>query len=673
MRISGFATGMDIEQIVNDLMRAERIPVNKLEQSRQIIQWKMELYREINRKLDTFRNNIFDTVMRQANMLARRATSSNENVATVVASSNAGNTTIRLKVNSLATAASYNSTEKVVKDGEKIDTSRSLWSQADHFAQAIEWETGIVHTKNIQLTSNTAVVDLHSHDIDAEQLKDIVVKVNGKTYKVVTSPDELGEGTVYFNQSNGTLEFSGELRQGTTLRLTYVTDQAAEETFTVSEDEQPKKTFQLSRGAIDVDSLQVSIADGEPLEVVTNRDELEEGKVYVNVETGQLEFASALKDVEMKVTYKQNYVKADITAYDESGEVYDNFIFMANQSLNQVFTELNRSAVNVNGFYDDFQGVVNVSRSITGKYNDEGEEITFGGFFKDVLKLDGEAAVQAQNASVEINGLKTERYSNTFTVSGMTVTIKGTTTGEEEITLSSSIDTDKVFETIKQFVDEYNELIDFINGKLTEQRYRDYPPLTDEQKEAMSEKEIERWEERAKSGLLRNDYTLKNPLYKMRLELYNPVDIHMSTEFRQLSAIGITTSRDYMAHGKLEINEDQLRAAIEQDPEGVFQLFAQDGNTGAEKGIARRLRDTLEQAITAIAERAGGFRGKIANHQFTLGRELNSINDRISNFERRLEKIEERYWRQFNAMELAVQRANQQAEMLYAQLFGFNF
>src|SRR5699024_11006388 len=108
-----------------------------------------------------------------------------------------------------------------------------------------------------------------------------------------------------------------------------------------------------------------------------------------------------------------------------------------------------------------------------------------------------------------------------FTVAGMTITLKDTT--DQVVTLSATTDTDKVVDTITEFVEEYNELIDFVNGKLTEDRHRDYRPLTEEQKEALSDREIEKWEEKARSGLLRNDQALRTPFDRMRLDVYSAV------------------------------------------------------------------------------------------------------------------------------------------------------
>lgn len=676
MRISGLATGMDIDQIVADLMRAERLPVDKMLQERQTLEWKMEDYREINRKLNTFRNNIFDGVIRQANMLAKTVSSTKESAVSATGTSNAGNMSMRIKhISQLAEAASYNSSGKISGES-KVDTSATLRSQRDHFDVGGDWAAGIINEKTITQTGSTNVVSL---DLDEgtsiHNPEHMIVKVNGRSYKVV---QEVGENGLQDNEvllEDGKLTFKDTIDNGTNVSVTYMTENDTE-TFTIPEEDDGRNTFQLSRGGLHADSLKIYVGGSNvPIsaeEIETDRATFEnnqDAKVFVDLETGRIEFKDAQTDV--RVEYAQEYTTARIEAYDTNGnEVSDAFIFTANQSLDQVFNELNRSHVGVNAFYDEYTDKVNVTRTETGRLNKGGNEITFGGFFTEALRLDGEGDGGAKNAKFILNGLETERQSNTFTVSGMTITLKETTGEDEVVTLNSATDTDTVFDTIKDFVEEYNELIDFVNGKLTEDRHRDYAPLTDEQKEALSDREVERWEERARSGLLRNDQALRTPFDRMRVDVYSSVSGELSTEFAHLSSIGITTTNDYMARGKLEIDEDKLRAAIEADAEGVYQLFAADGDTFEEKGIARRMRETLDHGIDSLAERAGGFRGKVTNDQFTLGRSMNRINDRISNFERRLEQIEARYWRQFNAMEAAVQQANAQAESLFSQLYG---
>ncbi|NEU30231.1 flagellar filament capping protein FliD [bacterium LRH843] len=677
MRISGLASGMDTEQMVKDLMRVQRLPIDKMAQQRQVIQWQMDDYREINRKLDTFRNNIFDTVMRAANMQAKKVSSTSENRVTATALSSAGNLSLRIKeVKQLASAASNYSSSEISEAGNKINPAASLGSQS--FGTEVSWEKGIVHRENIVTSEETSKVTLGQKDLI--NTTDMVVKVNGKMYEVFSS-GELTDDQVLLNTAEDgtvTLQFKEPLQKGATVSTVYMTDEA-EQTF---KPEEARKTFQVQKGGLDLSSLKISNGTNTyegsiEGQIVTDKSKLTADNVYVNLDTGQIEFLNEQNNV--TVTFQQRYMSENVSAYNENGKQTDRFVFTADQSLNTVFTELNRSKVGISGFYDEHSDKVSVTRTLTGQFNPDSTTGDYKGemvfaensFFTNVLNIKTENEQEAKNAIFTLNGLETQRTSNTFTVAGMTITLKEKFGVEDgEVTLSSTTDTDKTFDTIKKFVDEYNELLDFVNGKLKEERHRDFKPLTDEEREALSDKEIEKWEEKARSGLLRNDSVLRSPFDQMRLDVYSSVNGELDSVFKQLSTIGITTSKDFMERGKLELDEDKLRAAIEQDPEGVFQLFSADGNSFNQKGIARRVRETLDTAITAIAERAGGMKGKIQNHQFTLGRNMDSINDRISSFERRLLQVEDRYWRQFSAMEKAMQQANTQAESLYNMLMG---
>ena len=141
------------------------------------------------------------------------------------------------------------------------------------------------------------------------------------------------------------------------------------------------------------------------------------------------------------------------------------------------------------------------------------------------------------------------------------------------VTFSSTPDVDTIYDTIKKFVDSYNGLIANISDKTSEKKNNDYPPLTDTQKEALSEDEIKKWEKLAKKGTLRRDSTLSSLLTKMRTSIYSSVS---NTSFGSLAKIGISTTNNYLEGGKLEIDEEKLRAAIKEDPNGIYNLFMVD-------------------------------------------------------------------------------------------------
>ena len=153
----------------------------------------------------------------------------------------------------------------------------------------------------------------------------------------------------------------------------------------------------------------------------------------------------------------------------------------------------------------------------------------------------------------------------------------------------------------------------------------------------------------------------------MRNDFYSPVSFEGNSTYSQLTSIGIKTTNLYNVNkGKLEIDENKLKEAIRNDPEAVYQLFAADGDSSGEKGIARRLRDSLTSAITRIEATAGN--DIKTNSQFTIGKNLDDLDDRMTSFERRLQDFESRYYKQFTAMEKAIQQMNQQSSYMMQQL-----
>lgn len=237
------------------------------------------------------------------------------------------------------------------------------------------------------------------------------------------------------------------------------------------------------------------------------------------------------------------------------------------------------------------------------------------------------------------------------------------------VQLTASADIDSMVDKVKEFVEKYNELISGMNDSLKEKKYRDFPPLTDEQRKDMSEREQELWDEKAKSGLLRSDSIISSGLSSMRNAIYGRVDGIGDDIIDTLAEMGITTSSAYSDGGKLVINEDKLRKSLTENPDKVVQTLTQSGEkteTGDTRGIVNRLRDSMKEITAKIEIKAGKVSS--TDQQYTLGKSLIDMNTRISNFQRRLEDIETRYWKQFTAMEQAISKANSQSG--YLSQFG---
>lgn len=693
MRIAGFASGMDIDSIVKDLMNVERIPLQNLKSKKQTLEWTQEAYRGINTLLLDFENTLVN--MRLASTYrARNVSSSNEDFVTATASSAANLTSFQItSVKQLAEAAYRVNNEAIsLNENDRIDKNRALFLEAEKMANN---PTGVWDVGAIKRESFVAQVDNDSlrlsESVKNDYLDKINIQLNGKAFKVVTSGDvsNLAADEVLVD-ADGNITFAeGVLKKGARVSVEYVTDQY-EETRTLSS---PTETYQLSAGSIDIESFQMTI-DGTtytidqttPVEGTTYQLTGNSGPIgTIDVATGKITFSEELaEETEISVEYKQNFTTFKLGAHTADGETTRNFFISGDKSLNTMISEVNRSNIGLSIMYDEYTDRVTISRTETGNFN-EGENaiIMEGDFLEHNLRFSGSEEVEGKNAIFTINGLETSRPSNSFQIDGVSIQLKQTfisvdeaqNEGDETLTkiqpirLTVSNNTDDVVEKIKDFVETYNTLIATLNNKVNEKYYRDYGPLTDEQREQLTDKQQEDWEEKAKSGLLRRDPILRDALSSMRRDFYSPINNESTSSlFNQLAAIGITTTRDYMAGGKLEINEAKLREAIELDPTAVENLFRAEGNSYEEKGIVARLRDTITGVKDRIYERAG--RASWNATQYTIGRNMRSLDQQISRFELRLEKVEERYWRQFTAMEKAMAQANSQAMYLMQQFSG---
>ncbi|WP_019123269.1 flagellar filament capping protein FliD [Brevibacillus massiliensis] len=292
-----------------------------------------------------------------------------------------------------------------------------------------------------------------------------------------------------------------------------------------------------------------------------------------------------------------------------------------------------------------------------------------------VLGMDGSVTTSngkdAKEGKVVINGAELSISSNTFTYDGIEYTVKQKTEPGSSVNISVKQDTDAIFNTIKGFVDKYNDVIAKLNDKISEPVYRDFFPLSDEQKSDMKDKDVENWEKKAKSGTLRNDTLLSGILSSMRTALNTKVS-GVSDNFSTLSSIGITTGK-YYEKGKLVINEEQLRKAISENLDDVTKLFtnyaSQDSpNRNQESGLFERLYSQLDKTIKQISDKAGSATAT-GNDISEMGLELNRMNQEIDSWQDRLKKIEDRYWKQFTALEQAMAKSQSQTGW-FSQLMG---
>ena len=273
--------------------------------------------------------------------------------------------------------------------------------------------------------------------------------------------------------------------------------------------------------------------------------------------------------------------------------------------------------------------------------------------------------VSGKNAIFEVNGTTIERNTNSFELDGITMELTAkTAAGDPPISLTTSKDTDKIVEGLKSFVDDYNALIEELNDQINaEASYMKYQPLTDAQKKEMSEREIEKWEEKAKEGLLRNDSNISKFLQEMRSVMYQTVD----SAGLALYEIGIEASSNYKDNGKLVLDESKLKGALTTKLDDIQKMF-----TDKDNGLAVQLRDALK----AAANPSSGSPGSLVRYagtkdvmitSNTLYYEMKSITETLSRLNTKYETERTRYWKQFTAMEQAISKMNSQSSWMTQQ------
>jgi flagellar hook-associated protein 2 len=383
------------------------------------------------------------------------------------------------------------------------------------------------------------------------------------------------------------------------------------------------------------------------------------------------------------------------TTSDISFTINDHtFTFESDKTLQEMMNEVSNAGIGVKLSYDGHSEKFNLESTSTGSAS----KINFGSdtdFLFDTIKLNATQTDQqkAQDAIFNFNGVMTTRDSNNFEINGIRMELTAIT-GDENgnavnggpVSINVTKDTAAAYDMVNGFIEAYNTMIDGVKNQLNTSRpkkdsYNYYEPLTDEQKEAMSDRDVENWEKQAQTGLLKNDDLLTTFMSQLRGMLYQPVTLSNGNKL-SLYEIGITTSTDYRDSGKLVVDETKLRAALETRAADVSELFAKSSSISykpgvtnqdriADEGIAERMNDIINNSIGtsgSITRRAGLKGDTLLEMSSTMYKQLSDQNTRISEMLEYLQNKETSYYEMFSRMEAAITEANNQMAYLQAQL-----
>ncbi len=333
------------------------------------------------------------------------------------------------------------------------------------------------------------------------------------------------------------------------------------------------------------------------------------------------------------------------------------FSFNDTDTLATVISRVNsNSAAGVKMNFSSLTGKLTITSKTLGSGSSLQIENISGNLFASSNAAFGMAEgtyANGTDASVEIDGIAVTQNTNSFTIDGVTYSLKNTT--DTAVGFQVDNDVDSAVDAITKFVDAYNTLIGTLNDKIGEDYDRNYAPLTDDQKDAMSDDEIEKWEKIAKTGLLHKDSYVSGLLQSMRSAFYETVQ----SAGLSASSIGLTTA-NYADKGKISLNTDKLREALTNNPDAVTALFtATSKSTDAatnrsESGLAVRLRDAVNGYLTDYTK----------NRSPSYTEQLDDFADKLNSLQDYLDRKEEQYWKQFTAMETALSKLNSQMSSL---------
>lgn len=273
----------------------------------------------------------------------------------------------------------------------------------------------------------------------------------------------------------------------------------------------------------------------------------------------------------------------------------------------------------------------------------------------------------ASNAIIELNGAVFEGESNEFSINGLNITATGVS---DLMTITTSTDVDGIYDMIKDFFKEYNELVNAMEAAYNAESSKGYEPLTDDEKDQMSDTEIEKWETKIKDSLLRRDDTLNSVLTSMTTNMSKVFEVNGKKY--SLSSFGIKTAgyfnaaenESYAYHidgdeddDTSSSNDDKLRKAIEEDPEGVTGFFTQ---------LATSVYDTLHTKMQSTTLSSAY---KVYNDK-QMQEEYDDYTETIKKWEDKLQDLEDYYYDKFSAMETALANLQSQTNSLASLLGG---
>ena len=340
-------------------------------------------------------------------------------------------------------------------------------------------------------------------------------------------------------------------------------------------------------------------------------------------------------------------------------------------SISSVITKLKSAGVNAN--YDETNKRIFISAKETGDAADftitasnaaGTTALTALGIPADGATLSGATRIEGADAKISLNGAEFTSSSNNFEINGITITALSETAVGEGVTLTTSDDTEGIYDIIKNFIKEYNTLINEMDTLYNAESADSYQPLTSEEKSEMSEDEIATWEKKIKTSILRNDSTLSEVAGTMKSAMQKGFEIDGETMYLSnfgIGTLGYFTSADneknaFHIDGNADDsstsgNADKLKTAIANDPDKVISFFQKLADNMSTE-IYSKMSSTKMRSIY-----------KVYNDK-QMASEYKDYTEKIEDQTEKLTEMENKYYKQFGAMETALAKLSSKQSAL---------
>lgn len=637
VRMTGLVSGLDTETLVKQLSDAYQVKVDDAKKKQTKAEWKKEAWAALNTKLMNFYKGAL-TTFKSTGTYSSKAVNGNLSGVKITAGINAVNGNHKIQVKSTASAQMWT--------GHKINsdkyTSTSYTAVADSGKKISE-----LYDQNGYSIQNA----LNGSSFKVENADGTSVDVNISVDENTTIDDLL-------TNVNSQLDGTGLTASFTSGRLTFTNMTADETTHTGGQEITITAANEASAKALGL----TYDSSGKGMIVKPAGDGIETNSVSGSVIAYEKQLTNDTSVTASTKLTDLGIAEGAVIKVNGTEITVDR-----TTTLSGLASSMGKAGISAN--YDANQGRFYLSAKSTGVDNGFTVDADADTLAKLGLDLaDGEPGkIAASDATLVYNGVEYTQSSNSFSINGLTMDVSSA--GEAQ-SFSVETDVDGIYDKIKNFVKEYNTLIAEMNKLYNADSSRGYEPLTSDEKDAMTEEDIENWETKIKDSLLRRDSTISSLLSGMRTVLNKSVEVTNSdgtTSRYSLASFGIVTS-DWTEKGQLHIQgdsedadfadlTDKLKAAIAANPEALTKTFSTLGN---------EIYSNFQQAM----KRVDGVSSALTFYNdVQMDNEIKDYKENVTEMQDKLAEEEEKYYKQFSAMETAMAKLQSQQTYI-SQLFG---